>query len=42
MDNGFVYNFYDGNGDESGDKVKIFAGDLNQYIVYTYHDGDSS
>lgn len=40
FDEGYVYWFTDGNGDESCDKVKIKSGDLNDKVVITYHNGD--
>lgn len=40
FDEGYVYWFTDGNGDESCDKVKIESGDLNDKVIITYHDGD--
>lgn len=39
FDAGYIYNFTDGNGDTSCDKVKIVAGDLNDKITVTWHDG---
>lgn len=42
FDNGYVYYFCDGNGDETCDRVKIDSGDLNDVVIITYHDGDSS
>ena len=39
FDAGYVYNFTDGNGSESCDRVKIDSGDLNSVVIITYHDG---
>ena len=39
FDEGYVYFFTDGNGEETCDKVKIAAGDLNNRITATWHDG---
>lgn len=39
FDEGYVYFFTDGNGEETCDKVKIAAGDLNDRITATWHDG---
>ena len=39
FDAGYVYNFTEGNGDDSCDKVKIADGDLNDKITVTWHDG---
>lgn len=39
FDEGYVYWFMDGNGDDC-DKVKIESGDLNDKVIITYHDGD--
>lgn len=39
FDEGYVYSFTEGNGDE-GDKAKIVSGDLNNRVVITYHDND--
>ncbi|MBR4341243.1 MAG: DUF4190 domain-containing protein [Lachnospiraceae bacterium] len=40
FDNNYVYSFCDGNGDTTGDRVKIDSGDLNSVLVITYHDGN--
>ena len=40
FDEGYVYRFIDGNGDESCDRVKIDFGSMNEYVQITYHDGD--
>lgn len=42
FDSGYVYRFLDGNGDKSCDKVKIDSGTLNDIVIFTYHDGDTS
>ena len=42
FDNGYVYNFSDGNGSSTGDRVKIVSGDLNDVLIITYHDVDGS
>lgn len=39
FDAGYVYFFTDGNGENTCDKVKIAAGDLNDRITATWHDG---
>lgn len=39
FDEGYVYFFADGNGDETCDRVKIESGDLNSVLIITYHDG---
>lgn len=41
FEEGFVYCFLD---DESGscDRIKIDSGNLNDVLIFTYHDGDSS
>ena len=38
FDEGYVYSFSYGNGDMYCDRVKIDYGNLNEYIVTTYHD----
>ena len=41
FDEGYVYSFTDGDGNEDGDKVKIDSGDLNDVLKVTYDfDGD--
>lgn len=40
FDEGYVYRFIEGNGDETCDRLKIESGDLNKGIIVTYHDGD--
>lgn len=41
LDEGYVYNFTDGDGNEDGDRVKIDSGDLNDVLMVTYNfDGD--
>lgn len=40
FDEGYVYRFIEGNGDEICDRLKIESGDLNNGIIVTYHDGD--
>lgn len=40
FDEGYVYYFTDGNGEESCMRVKIDSGDLNNGLIITYHDGD--
>jgi len=42
FDNGYVYNFSEGNSSSTGDRVKIVSGDLNSVVVITYHDVDGS
>jgi len=39
FDNGFVYYFNEGEGNDWCDKLKIKSGDLNSKLLYTYHDG---
>lgn len=41
FDEGYVYYFTDGNGEESCDRVKIVSGDLNSYVLLRFHDGNS-
>lgn len=40
FDSGYVYNFFDGNGDDTCDRVKIDYGNLNDYVKITWHDGN--
>lgn len=41
LDEGYVYSFTDGNGEDYCDKVKIESGDLNDVVMVTYDfDGD--
>lgn len=40
FDEGYVYYFCDGNGDDTCDRLKIDSGDLNDVVIITYHDGD--
>lgn len=41
FDEGYVYSFTDGNGEDYCDKVKIDSGDLNEVVMVTYDfDGD--
>ena len=42
FDEGYVYRFIEGNGDETCDRLKIDSGDLNNGIIITYHDGDDT
>ncbi len=42
FDEGYVYWFTDGNGDTTCDRLSIDSGTLNDVVVVTYHDGDSS
>ncbi len=42
FDDGYVYYFTDGNGEETCDRLKIDSGDLNNVLIVTYHDGDDS
>lgn len=39
FDEGYVYYFTNGNGEESCDRLKIDSGDLNDVLIITYHDG---
>ena len=41
FDEGYVYHFTDGNGEETSDRVAIDFGDLNSGVIVTYHDGDT-
>jgi hypothetical protein len=38
FEEGYVYRFIEGNGDNSCERVKIDSGDLNQGLQVTYHD----
>ena len=40
FDEGYVYYFVEGNGNETCDRLKIESGDLNSRITITYHAGD--
>lgn len=40
FDAGYVYNYFDGNGDNNCDRVKIDSGNLNDYVKITWHDGN--
>ena len=40
FDEGYVYYFLDGEGNTFCDKLKIDSGDLNNYVSFTYHDGN--
>lgn len=42
FDEGYVYYFCHGNGDGSCDRVKITSGNLNSYVLITYHDGGTT
>lgn len=42
FDEGYVYRFIEGNGDETCDRLKIDSGDLNNGLIITYHDGDDT
>ena len=39
FDEGYVYRFLDGNGDETCDRLPITGGTLNDIVILTYHDG---
>lgn len=39
FDAGYVYNFTDGNGSDTCDRLAIESGDLNNVLIITYHDG---
>ena len=39
FDNGYVYYFNEGEGNDWCDKLKIKSGDLNSTLLFTYHDG---
>ena len=38
FDEGYVYSFTEGNGNDTCDRLKIESGDLNDVVVITYHD----
>lgn len=40
FDEGYVYYFLEGEGNDFCDKLKIDFGDLNNYVQITWHDGD--
>lgn len=42
FDEGYVYRFIEGNGDETCDRLKIDSGDLNNGLIITYHDGNDT
>ena len=42
FDKGYVYFFNHGNGDGSCARVKIASGDLNGYVLITWHDGGTT
>ena len=42
FDEGYVYSFREGNEDSTCDRLKIESGDLNSYVLITYHDGGDS
>lgn len=42
FDEGYVYYFREGNEDSTCDRLKIESGDLNQYVLITYHDNGST
>lgn len=42
FDDGFAYTFTYGNDSGTCDKVEITSGDLNEYVVVTYHDGQDN
>lgn len=39
FDEGYVYYFTEGNGDEGCDRIKMESGSLNDVLIITYHDG---
>lgn len=39
FDEGYVYSFSEGNGEEICDRIKIVSGNLNDVLIITYHDG---
>ena len=39
FDEGYVYYFTEGNGEETCDRLAIESGDLNDVLIITYHDG---
>lgn len=39
FDDGYVYYFTNGNGNDTCDRTKIDSGDLNTSLITTYHDG---
>ena len=42
FDEGHVYRFLEGDGNESCDRLSIDEGDLNSGVVVTYHDGEDT
>lgn len=42
FDDGYVYYFTEGNGNSICERVRISSGDLNNVLIMTYHDGDST
>ena len=40
FDEGYVYSFTDGNGNDVCERIKIESGDLNDVLIITYHDGN--
>lgn len=42
FDKGYVYNFFEGNGDDYCDRLKIESGDLNSVLIITYHDDNAT
>ena len=40
FDDGYVYKFLEGDGNDFCDKVKIESGTLNDVVIITYHDDD--
>ncbi len=42
LDEGFVYDFSEGNGEETCTKGTIKSGNLNTVLIVTYYDGDDS
>ena len=40
LDEGYVYSFSEGNGNDICERVKIDSGDLNSVLVVSYHDGE--
>ncbi len=42
FDEGYVYYFLDGNGDNTADRVAIESGTLNDVLIVTYNDGNTT
>lgn len=40
FDSGYVYNYFEGNGDNICSRLKIDSGNLNDYVKITWHNGN--